>query len=167
MKKYLTLGNILVCCAAVLGVISFLMMFAPAICIKDTDTVFTGAQVTFGHSETVKALHETYEVFKFSFMNFVTYLLTLVGIVFAVLSLFFKCKYIAPVAAVCFLISGIFYFLAVPYSIVADDFTKVYAFITLGNNVKEVLTLAAGAIVSGIFSILSAALCVVPVFVKK
>lgn len=169
LKKYLTLGNILVCSAAVLALISIFLMFAPAICIKDTDTAFTGAQVAFGHSETVKVISEkTYEVFKFSFMNFFTYLLALIGIVFAVLAILGKLGKISGfVAAGCFLISGIFYFLAVPYSIVADDFTKVYTFITLGKDVKEVLTLGAGAIVSGIFSLISAILCVVPMLVKK
>lgn len=164
MKKYLTLGNILVCSAAVLGVISFLMMFAPAIsytvdagAFKVTQS-FTGAQIAFGYTEKSEVLGQTIEaqIFKFSFMNFLPYLLTLAGIVFAVLSLFFKCKYIAPVAAVCFLVAGVFFFCAVPFTVPAVE-----------GGTMEGYTLAAGAIVSGIFSILSAALCVVPIFVKK
>ncbi len=165
MKKYLTLGNILVCGAAVLGLVSLFMMFAPAIsytaevgAFKGTQT-FTGAQITFGYTEKSEViLGQTLEaqIFKFSFGNFLPYLLAVVGVVFAVLSIFFKCKYIAPAAAVCFLVAGVLFFCAVPFTVPAakDATMKGY-------------TLAAGAIVSGIFSIISAALCVVPVFIKK
>lgn len=158
MKKYLTLGNILVCSAAVLGLVSIFMMFAPAIshtaevgALKGTHT-FTGAQITFGYAE---GTNVKLEILKFSFGNFLPYLLAVVGVVFAVLSIFFKCKYIAPAAAVCFLVAGVLFFCAVPFTVPAVE------------DAMEGYTLAAGAIVSGIFSILSAALCVVPVFIKK
>ncbi len=164
MKKYLTLGNILVCCAALLGLISIFLMFAPAISYtldvgiaKGTQT-YTGAQIAFGYTEKSEVLGQTIEaqIFKFSFMNFLPYVLALAGVVLAVLSVFFKCKYIAPVAAGCFLVAGVFFFCAVPFTVPAGE-----------NATMEGFTLAAGAIVSGIFSILSAALSAAPIFIKK
>lgn len=164
MKKYLTLGNILVCSAAVLGLISIFLMFAPAVSYSESagalklTQAYTGAQVTFGYTAKNEIYGQTIETefFKFSFGNFLPYLLTLAGLVLAVLSVFFKCKYIAPAAAVCFLVAGVLFFCAVPFSIPAIE-----------GGTMEGFTLGAGAIVSGIFSIISAALCVVPIFVKK
>ena len=170
MKKYLTLGNILLCGAAVLGLVSILMMFAPGVqytvdagLLGKSVTAYTGAQITFGYTEkTGTPLGEiSAKVFNFSFMNLLTYILVLAGLVLAVLAIVFKCKYIAPVAAGCFLIAGIFYFLAVPFCAPAIENSDALA------TYKEALSLGAGAIVAGILSIISAVLCVLKTLVFK
>ncbi len=157
MKKFkLDLTTIIALAAAVLGLITLFLMFAPSVAIKETSITYSGAQTMFGYSESMTDLLgvvHTQPVFAFSFMNFFTYLLLLVGIVFAVLSAFFNCKYIAPVAAVCFLLAGIFYFLAVPFCAPAVPEGTPAEYV---NELKKSYTLGAGAIVSGVFSILSA-----------
>ena len=163
MKKYLTLGNILLCAAALLGLVAILLMFAPGITytvesLNETAS-YSGAKITFGYTavENVPLLGEVKaELFKFSFMNFLTYLLALVGLVFAVLAILFKCKYIAPVAAGCFLLAGIFFFCAVPFTQIGAD-----------NVIEEGYALGAGAIVSGVLSLLAAVLCALKAFVFK
>lgn len=167
MKKYLTLGNLLACGAAVLGLVSLFMLLAPALGINDSETTFTGAQVAFGYVETSKGLLGNIEtqVFNFSFMCFLPYLLALAGVVLAVLSVFVNCKYIAPVAGVLFLVAGIFFFLALPFCSVGDGFTKFFNL--LGGDVKEMLSLGAGAIVAGVLSLLSALLCLAKTVLKK
>lgn len=163
MKKHFTLGNILLCCAAVLGLVSILLMFAPAISytvLKETYT-YSGAQVAFGYSETSKIGNVTAQVFKFS-AYVLPYLLSLAGIVFAVLAFLGKLGKISGfVAAGCFLVAGIFYFLAVAFCAPAVGNADMVA------ELKKAYTPGAGSIVSGILSIISAALCVVPAFLKK
>lgn len=163
MKKF-GLGKILACVAAVLGLVAFFMMFAPAAGIKDTDTAYTGANLAFGCKEFVGvgSLGKDVEVFKFSFMNFLTYLLVIVGIVFAVLAFLGKLgKISAIVAAVCFLVAGIFFFCAVPFCAPATDNAE------LAKKAKEGLSLGAGAIVGGIFAIISALASCATLFVGK
>ncbi len=163
MKKYLTVGNILLCLAAVLGLVSVLLMFAPSITstveilsVKSTSS-FSGARVTFGYTETPENTKLSIQIFKFSFGNFLPYLLALVGIVFAVLAIFGKLGKISGfVAAGCFLIAGILFFCALAFTVPAAKDADMKGY-----------TLGAGAIVSGILSLISAALCVVPVFLKK
>lgn len=162
MKKF-GLGKILACVAAVLGLVAFFMMFAPAAkyeVLKQTET-YSGANLAFGYTAKV-AGSGTAQVWKFSFMNFLTYVLVIVGIVFAVLSLLGKLgKISAIVAAVCFLVAGIFYFCAIPFSVSAIENAE------LAKKAKEGLSLGAGAIVGGIFAIISALASCATLFVGK
>ena len=83
-KRKSSVGKPLSFVAAVLGVVAVVMLFLPAIGIKDTDTTYTGLQITFGYKESLLGFE--YTVFDFSFMNLLTYILAVVGIVFSVLS---------------------------------------------------------------------------------
>ena len=162
MKKYLTLGNILLCSAALLALIALIVgLCAPAVSYtvellgKSNTTTYSGAQVTFGYTEKGDLL--SVEVFKFSFGNFVPYLLTIVGMVFAVLALLGKLdKISAYVAAGCFLVAGILFFCAVAFTVPAAEKATM-----------EGWKLGAGAIVAGIFAILSTACCVLKALVFK
>ena len=66
------------------------MMFLPAVGIKDTDTTYTGMQVAFGYTEVTKlpiiGTEIKATIFNFSFMNMLTYILALVGVVFSILA---------------------------------------------------------------------------------
>lgn len=174
MKKFLTLRNILACCAAVLGLVAVLLMFAPAISLKSdfksAYSTFTGAQVAFGYTEHGKLVDV--EILKFSFGYFLPFLLALAGIIFAVLALFGKLGKISGiVATACFLIAGIFFFCAVPFAAFGEGAMNLYATVVgmFGSvsKMNSLFTLGGGAIVAGIFSIISAALCAISTFVIK
>lgn len=145
--------------AAVLGVAAICMMFLPAIGIKDTDTTYTGMQVAFGYTEVTKVPVIGTEIkttiFNFSFMNLLTYLLALVGVVFSVLAALGKgSKFANFVAAAAFGVAGVFFFLTVQYSIPNEDLQKIFS--SLGGDIKANLTLAYGAIVGGVLSLVAA-----------
>lgn len=164
-KDQIKLINMIAACAAVLfGIVAIVMMFVPSVKIVDTDTVYTGLQVTFGLKE--DSLLGVQQIFAFSFMNLLTYILVIVGLVGIVLSFLNKGgKFIPFIAAACFLVAGVFFFLQVQYCIPGDNLINniVAGF---GSNPKEALGLAAGAIVAGILSILASLASLVKVFIK-
>lgn len=160
MKKF-GLGKILACVAAVLGLVAVLMMFAPALSGgKNSDAAISGFKVAFGYSE--KTVLGDANILNFSFMYFLAFLLALVGIVFAVLTFLGKLGKISPiVAAACLLIAGILFFCAVPLcnpNIESKELVKAF---------KDALSLGAGAIVGGIFSIIAALASCATLFVGK
>ena len=129
------------------------MLFLPAIGIKDTDTTYTGLQITFGYKDSLLGFE--YTVFDFSFMNLLTYILAVVGIVFSVLSAMGKgSKFAAFIAAAAFAVSGVFFFLSVSYTLPNEDASKIISFV--GGDIKDALTLAYGAIIGGVASLLAA-----------
>ena len=152
-KRKSNLGKPLSFVAAVLGLAAVVMLFFPAIGIKDTDTTYTGLQITFGCKESLLGFE--YTVFDFSFMNLLTYILAVVGIVFSVLSAVGKgSKFAAFIAAAAFAVSGVFFFLSVSYTLPNEDASKIISFI--GGDIKDALTLAYGAIIGGVASLLAA-----------
>lgn len=152
-KRKSSLGKPLAFVAAVLGLVAVVMLFLPAIGIKDTDTTYTGLQITFGYKESLLGFE--YTVFDFSFMNLLTYILAVVGIVFSVLSAMGKgSKFAAFIAAAAFAISGVFFFLSVSYTLPNEDASKIISFV--GGDIKDALTLAYGAIIGGVASLLAA-----------
>ncbi len=152
-KRKSNLGKPLSFVAAVLGLVAVVMLFLPAIGIKDTDTTYTGLQITFGYKESLLGFE--YTVFDFSFMNLLTYILAVVGIVFSVLSAMGKgSKFAAFIAAAAFAVSGVFFFLSVSYTLPNEDASKIISFV--GGDIKDALTLAYGAIIGGVASLLAA-----------
>lgn len=152
-KRKSSVGKPLSFVAAVLGLVAVVMLFLPAIGIKDTDTTYTGLQITFGYKESLLGFE--YTVFDFSFMNLLTYILAVVGIVFSVLSAVGKgSKFAAFIAAAAFAVSGVFFFLSVSYTLPNEDASKIISFI--GGDIKDALTLAYGAIIGGVASLLAA-----------
>ena len=152
-KRKSSVGKPLSFVAAVLGLAAVVMLFLPAIGIKDTDTTYTGLQITFGYKESLLGFE--YTVFDFSFMNLLTYILAVVGIVFSVLSAVGKgSKFAAFIAAAAFAVSGVFFFLSVSYTLPNEDASKIISFI--GGDIKDALTLAYGAIIGGVASLLAA-----------
>lgn len=152
-KRKSSIGKPLSFVAAVLGLAAVVMLFLPAIGIKDTDTTYTGLQITFGYKESLLGFE--YTVFNFSFMNLLTYILAVVGIVFSVLSAVGKgSKFAAFIAAAAFAVSGVFFFLSVSYTLPNEDASKIISFV--GGDIKDALTLAYGAIIGGVASLLAA-----------
>jgi len=152
-KRKSSVGKPLSFVAAVLGLVAVVMLFLPAIGIKDTDTTYTGLQITFGYKESLLGFE--YTVFDFSFMNLLTYILAVVGIVFSVLSAMGKgSKFAAFIAAAAFAVSGVFFFLSVSYTLPNEDASKIISFV--GGDIKDALTLAYGAIIGGVASLLAA-----------
>lgn len=152
-KRKSNLGKPLSFVAAVLGLVAVVMLFLPAIGIKDTDTTYTGLQITFGYKESLLGFE--YTVFDFSFMNLLTYILAVVGIVFSVLSAMGKgSKFAAFIAVAAFAVSGVFFFLSVSYTLPNEDASKIISFV--GGDIKDALTLAYGAIIGGVASLLAA-----------
>ncbi len=152
------LNMIIAFVAAVLGIAAICMMFLPAIGFTDNDATYTGAQVAFGYKKTTSIpligdVTTTY--FNFSFMNLLTYILALVGVVFSVLAALGKgSKFANFIAAAAFVVSGVFFFLTIQYSIPNSDLTNVYS--SLGSDLKSSFTLAYGAIVGGVLALVAA-----------
>ena len=163
-KKGLNLGMILCGAAALLGLVAFFMLFAPNLTSSYTNILngksetvgYSGLETVFGaaHKTTVAGKEVSEEVFKFSFLSLLPYLLALVGVVMAVLAVLGKLGKIAPiVSAACFVVAAILFFIAVPTCVLnvsdkatADDISKL----------KEGFSLGAGVIVAGVLSILAA-----------
>ncbi len=154
-KKKLDLGKILCGVAAVFGLVAFLMLFASNIVcdLQELGKVeYSGLHTVFGaeYKSTVLGHETSTKVFEFSFLGFLPYLLALVGIAFSVLALLGKLGKISPiVAAACFVVAAILFFLAPQTCVLADNAEKPEKF-------YEVYKLGAGAIVAGVFSIISA-----------
>lgn len=158
-KKNSNLGKIISLVAIVLGIVAVCMLFAPAAVAEalGQKTSYSGANLAFGYTYKTEVLGNTVETEIFNASaNIVTYILVLVGIVFAVLSLLGKLGKIAPfISAAAFLIAGIFFFCSVafcsPYTNLTGDAKTEYV-----KGIRENLSLGAGAIVGGILSILAA-----------
>ena len=153
-KKKNSTGKITALVSAVLGLAALAMIFLQAVGIKESETTYTGLQITFGYKETLPVIGDI-TVFQFSFMNLLTYLLALAGIVFSVLSAMGKgSKFAAFIAAAAFAVAGVFFFLPVSYCVPNADASKITSF--LGGDIKEALTLAYGAIIGGVACLLAA-----------
>ncbi len=154
MRKWFDLA------AVVLAVVAIIMMFVPAIAFKDhPEDTYTGLQIIFGYTESYPG-GLSMEVFKFSFMNLLTYILFLAGVVILVLNMFGKSgKFGSFIALGCFVVAAVFSFCALGFIVPAADVVK--EFIEEGK-----LVLAAGPIVAGIMGILSSGICAVKIFVK-
>ncbi len=152
----LNLSKILAVAAAVLGLIAILMMFAPMAVSESVvgKTEYTGLNTIFGAKYKSEVLGQTIEteVFKFSFVNFLPLILALVGLVCSVMAILGKGgKVVSVVGAVAYLAAGIIFFCAVQGVVFAGEPSK-----EMVKELKKALDLGAGAIVAGIFSVISA-----------
>ena len=162
-KTKFGLKSIVAAVSALLGLVAILLMFAPAATVKNADTAFTGAQMTFGYSKTASSVlgSATAVYFTFSFANLLPYLFALAGIVFCVLAALGKLGKLAPVlAAACFLAAGVMFFIVIPCCVPSEEFDTLLGIGDIfgggKGNGKDSLVLGAGAIVAGILSLLAA-----------
>ncbi|MDE6597752.1 MAG: hypothetical protein K2K60_03850 [Clostridia bacterium] len=171
MKKYL--GKIITGVAILLGVVAIIMLAAPGITIKPEYQVreaesFSMANLTFGKDVWAKNLG-----LGFSFPNFLTFILVVVGIVCSIVSICGKGGKVLPIiAAVALVAAGVLFFCVQQmYTIkLPKDFTgelKQEAVKFYKKQLDTAFTLGAGAIVGGVLSILAGAAALVPMFIKS
>ena len=138
--------------AALLGIISIIMIFLPAIAIKDADTTYSGLQVAFGYTEDTVFADIVH--LEFSFMNLLTYILAIVGTVFTILGILGKGgKFALFIAAAALIVSGIFFFLSVAFCVPNETASGITG--ALGGDFKEIYSLGIGSIIGGITAILA------------
>ena len=166
-KRTNSLTQIVTAAAVLLGLVAIAMIFVPTIGIKDSETTFTGLQLAFGYTKSVKvglaAITVTY--FEFSFMNLLTYILALAGTVVALMGLIknsFASGLFRIIAAACFIISGVFFFMSLNFCI--PNTTATEAFKLIGD-IKSNGVLAIGAYIGGITAIIAGVCELLSVFV--
>ena len=161
MKKYL--GKILTCVGALLALVAFFMMFAPAATRELLGKSYTlsGTDVAFGYEDSgVKLLGAS--------ANIATYILLLAGIACAVLALLGKGgKIVRIVSAACFVVAGVFFFCSIAFASFYPNLDSGKIKDGLVEELKKQLSLGAGSIVGGILSILAAVTVAVPLFIGK
>ncbi|MBQ8230187.1 MAG: hypothetical protein IJZ32_05790 [Clostridia bacterium] len=127
--------------AAVLGLIAIISLFLPAIVVGDNE--FLGFTTAFGYEK------KGVEYLSFSFMNLLTYLLTIGGTVCAVLTYWKKPnKLFAWISAACLLIAGVFFFFMISFA----SPTATWKFLGGFENLAK---LGYGAIFAGVCCILA------------
>lgn len=164
-KKSSQLISLITVASCILGLVAVVMMFLPAIGVKDSDKTYTGLQIAFGYKTQI--LGTDVAIFNFSFMNLLTYILALAGTVVALLGLVgknFAGALFRFVAAGCFIVSAVFFFLSLNFCLPNDTASSVMTF--LGGNIKEIGTLAAGSIIGGCAAGLAGLCELAAVFVK-
>lgn len=156
-KSGFNLGKILYLIAAVLGVVSIVMMFVDTVKIPDTDlgvlgTVegegYSGMKIAFGYKE------DDVAVFGFSFMALLPYLLALAGVVLSAVNMLAKKsnKILDLVAVVAFVVAGVLFFIMPNFMVFADTITGKIAAeidykITIGAIISAITAIASGAVV--------------------
>lgn len=158
-KKKNNFGAIASILAVLLGLVAIVMIFLPSIGIKDSETTYKGLQVVFGYKE--QTLLGEAEIFGFSFMNLLTYILAGAGVVFAILGYLGKGSKFASFIALCaFAVSAVFFFMQVAFCVpnkgLEDAVSGLGSLFGKDASVKDSLTLAVGSIISAICCILSA-----------
>lgn len=145
-KKNKTLFYLSVAAIA-FAAISLIALFLPTIVWKDSDKSYTGLQIAFGYK--TKVLGSEIGVFKFSIMNVLTYVLAIGGIVLTLMNAKGKSKLFSLLATACFVVSAVFFFSAIGFTVPASDYVT-------NETLKKTFELGAGAIVGGICMILAA-----------
>ena len=137
-------------CTIVLAVLGLIFaLFLPGITLKimGTSTSESGAEIMFGN-----------DGWDFSFMLFVGFLCALAGIVLAILPMAgVKFKLFPIIGLVCFVIAALFVFLTKQFAVVDG---KMF------NDWPSAYKLGVGAILGGIFYILSAVTTALPLVIK-
>lgn len=166
-KRTNSLTQIVTAAAVLLGLVAIAMIFVPTIGVKDADTTYTGMQLAFGYSVTksVAGLSATLTYFEFSFMSLLTYILALAGTIVALMGLIknkFASGLFRIIAAACFIVSGVFFFMSLNFCI--PNTTATEAFKLIGD-IKSNGVLAVGAYIGGITTIIAGVCELLSVFV--
>ena len=159
MAKKKEIGKYIGFLALLWAVAAIVMIFLPAIVYKASENAdavtYTGIQVTFGFKETQASVgnlkYET-EWFKFSFMNFLPYILLIVGVALTLLKMLgiFKSKLFTLITAACFIAGGILLFFCVDFSIVGTEQITDLPLLS-----KDYMSLGVGVIIGAILAILA------------
>lgn len=181
-RKKSTLGLVFSAGAVLFAIAAVCMMFLNAVELVSGDSVlqqFSGLEIAFGteHKFVIGegTLLETtlkLQLFEFSFMNLLPYLLALAGAVVALLAALSKKSFLLNIIAVaCFVAAAVFFFTAASYVSVAGSEGSGTLNVLVKNIVDALkdgdnLKIAIGSILGGAFSIVAAACSALKIFVK-
>lgn len=159
-KSGVSISKICLALGLLLGVAAICMMFVTSVEFKGL--TYTGLQTAFGYTKETDVLVATAktEIFAFSFMNLLTYILALAGVVLCLLNMLAhkSSKLFAFVSAAAFIVSAVFFFLTPQFSIP----------MVLGKSVQGSVELALGigSILGGVFSGIAGVSTLASCFVK-
>lgn len=161
LHKYLNYGLLALLAATVV------MLFVPA--VKYLDESYNGLKVVFGYSISKEVLGSTVTttIFKFSFMNLLTYLLVIAALVLTLLQVKKANKLFNYVTIGLTLVAGIFFLLTKNFTVVSDSAQKLYEAAGSSFAKDENVKLLFGPIFAAICSFLCCGLCVTKVVLKK
>lgn len=143
-SKSSNMGLILVAVAGVFALAAFAMIFATAFKGKVTEGTFSGLQASFGYSEEIGPV--TLKVLSVNALSMIAYLLPLVALVISLV--FHKSKLFTLVCAGLYLACAICAFLSIltfPSTVIGSSY------------VTTEWAMGIGTILSGVFSVLAAA----------
>ena len=162
-KKKNNVGTLLSAVAVVLGVVAVCMFFLTSVKVVTNvlgvtgTTEFVGKDVVFGR--------ENYA--GFSFMNLLPYILVIVGVVFAIVSLVSKknAKMFDYIAGLALVVAGVLFFVTAGFTQWIESYRNV---LDLGIKAETTtVSLGVGAIISAITSILAGILVCAKQLMKK
>ncbi len=161
MKKYVKYVDLVM---AALAVVALIMLFLPAV---EYSKSYNGLKVVFGYTEksSLGGLQISSEVFGFSFMNLLTYLLVIGSAVCAVLSYAKKNKVALLVAIVLAIVSAVFFLLTKNFVVIPDGAKKVFE--VANTSFAKESKLLAGPIIGAVCMFLSAIAGVVKLVLGK
>ena len=162
-KRTNNLTQIVTAAAVLLGLVAIAMIFVPTVTVKGiiNTYTFTGLNLAFG----CNLENTSTAIFEFSFMNLLTDILALAGTVVALMGLIknsFASGLFRIIAAACFIVSGVFFFMSLNFCI--PNTTATEAFKLIGD-IKSNGVLAVGAYIGGITAIIAGVCELLSVFV--
>ncbi len=168
-KKKSSVAPILALLAVVCGVVAICMCFVTSVNVvgyTSTNYPYTGLQATFGYTAENSSISEL----AFSFMNLLPYILVIVAVVIAVLSLVgvSRSRLVKFIACGLFVVSGILFFCEGSFTVLGDLFNNTGTSIVGSLTGAEInVNITTGAIVAGITSIVGGALMLLNTFSSK
>lgn len=163
-KAKSNLGKILYFMAAALGVVAIVMMFVDSVKEPNIEVFgkvvegegYSGLKVVFGYKE------NDVEIFKFSFMALLPYLMVVASVVILIINMISKksSKILDLVSVAIFVVAGVLFFCMPSFMQFADNI--------IGKTVSEIdFKLAIGSIVSAISSIVAGVVVLAKALLKK
>ena len=149
--------------AILLGVVSVVMLFLPAVVRKDTDLEFSGWQTAFGYTDADSYVKVNF--LNFSFILFIGVLAVIAGVVCSLLQVAMpKGNLFALIATACFVVFAVCCFLQVVFLAPGSLYT-LDGYIS-AEKAKEGFELGIGSIIGGITGLCSAGVCAVSALKK-
>lgn len=141
--------------------VAIIMIFVPAVKIDSimfAEKSYNGLKIIFGYTSKNNiggGLNYEAEVFKFSFMNLLTYILVLVALLLTCMEIVKnskKASIVTYVTILCAIVAGVFFFLTRNFVVVSDSVKK--GFDTAKTTFAKEAELGAGSIIGGVTCLL-------------
>ena len=157
--------------ALIFAVVSICMIFTEVCGINidgELGYVLTGLQATFGYSKQTAVLGSTVTTTytMFSFMNLLTYILLVAGVVVMLLRMFkvLKSSAVEYLAAIMFIVAGVLYFVLPNFVIYGNGWADLVELAIKADGIKTTLI---GGIIGGVSAVLAGAMVLAKKFVTK